>query len=152
MTTNTKPRPLNMEQKRKLEKLVLADIANAEKDSQAKRIAARRVVIETLNAKPPKEARELFAAHISALAAASSAEKKLEAMGWSITGYGRKELSVRQYAPTVPTLTEFDERGYKTTAELSDLKRSYQLKVFNGETGAEQLLAMLAANLQRITS
>jgi hypothetical protein len=78
------PRKLNMEEKRKLEKLLLSDIdfAVARYDAQAQDM--RGNLIDKLTKNPPADVKKLFDSHSLARKQVKQLESKIDALGFDI--------------------------------------------------------------------
>lgn len=150
--TTEKPRPLNMQEKRKLETLLIEDINRADRAISNKTSDARRELVEKLNAKPPADARALFDLHVRALKQADEAESKLTAIGWRVSGYGEKELAVSERDVRPAALQSFDEKVSATRNAIDEMRRSYVRKLFAGGSEGQDLLGALTKELAKLTA
>src|SRR5262245_34750121 len=89
---------LNMDEKKKLQKLLFSDIETAISRFQQKRREERGELKQKLIS---KEARELAAELKAAEETSKRAEKKLRELGYSYGGYPEKTLTLDEY-PKVP--------------------------------------------------
>jgi hypothetical protein len=76
------PRKLNMEEKRKLEKLLLADIDSAVARYDAQAQDMRGNLIDKLTKTPPAEVKKLFDSYVLAKKQVGHLEAKLDALGY----------------------------------------------------------------------
>lgn len=150
-TKPEKPRTLNMEEKRKIEKLLLQDIDRAESNHDRKASDVRQELVTQLKAAPPADVRALLATYQKAMKTAKSAEENLGMLGWSLAGYSEKTLDVKTYGTVCAPLSKFNEKTAKQKAALAALKRSYTLKLFAGDGEAAGLFEALANELTAIT-
>ena len=79
------PRKLNMEEKRKLEKLLLADIDSAVARYDAQAQDMRGNLIDKLTKTPPAEVKKLFDSYSLAQKQVEQLEAKLDGLGYDIT-------------------------------------------------------------------
>ena len=147
-----KTRALNMEEKRKLEKMLMADIENAEQQYKTRSREKRDELIKTLEANPPAEARALFSLYNKSQKALDDAEAKIEALGWRISGYSEKSLSVREGAVTPTSLAHFDEKAETDRKNLSTLKRNYTLHLFAEGAEAKTLFDALTKEIKALAA
>ena len=154
---NETSRKLNMEEKRKLEKLLFADIERAEQAYNGTRSSERDAVAKRMVKNAPAEAVKLFATYKSAKAEMEGAERALDEMGYDInTGYGTAkggELGINYAHNKQPAeLASFDRQTSERKAKLAELKRSYTLKLFAGGAEAQELFASLAKEIAKLTA
>lgn len=147
-----KSRALNMEEKRKLEKLLIEDIDIAKRSFADKASDQRSTLIKGLEAKPPKEVQALFSSYQDGQKAMDEAEEKLEAIGWNVPGYGEKRLAVKTYGNMPKELAEFDAKVDVTKAEFASLTRTFTLKLFAPGVEAQTLFDDLASKVQKLIS
>ena len=88
------PRKLNMEEKRKLEKLLIADIDSATSRYDAVTREERRALTARLQRTPSVEAKTLYERHQLARKQQEELKKKLKALGYDIDYYGALEVNV----------------------------------------------------------
>src|SRR5579863_4718714 len=89
------PRKLNMEEKRKLEKLLLADIDSAVARYDAQAQDMRGNLIAKLTKNPPADVKKLFDSHLLARKQVGQLESKLDALGFDIAYNGTLEVNTR---------------------------------------------------------
>jgi hypothetical protein len=137
-----------MEEKRKLEKLLIADIdsALARYDDATKE--KRSALIDKLARTPPTDVRKLYESRMRAEKEKRHAEAKLKEFGYDIHHYGK--LAVRTCGSTVKQLAEFDERADEMRHSLATLKRNYVIKLFADHADTQSLFGSLAKDLQRL--
>lgn len=154
METNTAPegRKLNMEEKRRLEKLLLADIDRAEAAYIEVRKSKRKPLESDAVRRPPKDVRDLFEVNKRARADIERTEKSLAALGYCISGYhGDRQLGIG-YGVLPKAIRAFDDETERTKSALQELKRTYTLKLFAGGEEAQGLFASLVKELVSIVS
>jgi hypothetical protein len=142
------PRKLNMEEKRKLEKLLLSDIDSAVGRYNAEAEGMRRALMGKLVKNPPAGVKKLFERYVLAKRQAKEAELKLDALGFDLAYDGT--LSVNTNGTLTPQLSAFDELTKKMRQSLQDLKRSYVIKLFADHADTQSLFAALAKDLERL--
>ncbi len=151
--TASEGRKLNMEEKRKLEKLLLEDIDRAATTYREVRQSKRKALESDAVRKPPKEVRELFDTNERARGDMERTERSLTALGFRIEGYGSGRHLGVGYGSAIPKfLRSFDEETEKTKGALQGLKRTYTLKLFAGGEEAQGLFASLVKELVSIVS
>jgi hypothetical protein len=142
-----------MEEKRKLEKLLLSDIDSALASYNSGREKERESLQTVALAKPPAQAEALLASYVRAKKAMTEASHALEAIGFDVKsdysnnyGFGLK----LHYSTSTKSLREFDSESKKTRSALAELKRTYTLKLFAGGEAAQELFASLSGELATI--
>jgi hypothetical protein len=144
------PRRLNMEEKRKLEKVMFADIESAIARYDSKRSAEYNGLEEQYLEKPPRDAARLYSDYRAAKEQMQSAEKLLRQLfGINIDHYPTEHLSLRE-PNKVPTLEAHRAQTSRTKAALNEMKRGYTLKLFAGGEEAQELFASLTRELEAI--
>ena len=99
-TDTQEPRKLNIEEKRKLEKLLMADIESATERYNAVTKAARGALIERLQRTPLAEAKAVYERRNLAVKQREELQQKLNALGydvnynWPAPGSADTELGV----------------------------------------------------------
>ncbi len=83
-TDALEPRKLNMEEKRKLEKLLLSDIDSAVARYNARAADMRQALVDKLKKNLPAEAKRLLASYLLAKKQQEQLESKLNALGYDI--------------------------------------------------------------------
>jgi len=142
------PRRLNMEEKRKLEKLLIADIDSATSRYDAVTREERRALTARLQRTPSVEAKTLYERHQLARKQQEELKKKLKALGYDIDYYGALEVNVS--GTLAKQLAEFDDRANEMRHSLATLKRSYVIKLFADHADTQSLFGSLAKNLERL--
>jgi hypothetical protein len=143
------PRKLNMEEKRKLEKLLIVDIDSATARYDAVTKEEREALIERLARTPLAEAKALFERRNLAVKQQEELEKKLNALGYSLN-YDEDQLTVNTSGTTVKQLAEFDDRANEKRRALAALKRSYVIRLFADHADTQSLFGSLANDLERL--
>jgi hypothetical protein len=145
---NNEPRKLNMEEKRKLEKLLLGDIDSAVARYDASTGERRNALTKQLTSKPPAEVKKLFEQHSLARRQQREAEAKLDKLGYDISYNG--SLSVNTHGTLTPALAASDRLAKEGRQLLQDLKRNYVIKLFADHADTQSLFAGLAKELERL--
>ncbi len=140
------PRKLNMEEKRKLEKLLIADIDSATERYNAVTKEERQALIARLERTPAAEAKALYERYKLARKQQEELEKKLDALGYDISYHG--ELEVNSSGTLAKPLAEFDDRADEMRHSLATLKRSYVIKLFADHADTQSLFGSLAKDLE----
>jgi len=141
-------RKLNMEEKRKLEKLLIADIDSATIRYDAVTETERRALIEKLKRIPPAEAKALYERYKLAGKQQEASEAKLNVLGYDVNYNG--ELGVNTSGTTAKPLAEFDDRADEMRRSLATLKRAYIIKLFADHADTQGLFGSLAKDLERL--
>jgi hypothetical protein len=144
----SEPRKLNMEEKRKVEKLLIADIDSAMSGYDAVTHAERQALIERLKRTPPAEAKALYERHKLAKKQQEELDTKLNALGYDINYLG--ELTVKTSGTMTKQLAEFDDRADEMRRSLATLKRNYVIKLFADHADTQGLFGSLAKDLERL--
>ena len=147
-TEAQEPRKLNMEEKRKLEKLLLSDIDSAVARHDAQAQDMRGNLIDKLAKNPPAEVKKLFDSHSLARKQAKQLESKLDALGFDIAYDGA--LRVNTHGTMTAQLKAFDALAKDMREALQTLKRSYVIKLFADHADTQSLFESLARDLQRL--
>jgi hypothetical protein len=148
--TPSKGRTLNMEEKRKLEKLLLSDIDAAEARYSADRGIKRQKVTEHALHDASPAVRTLYKNHIAAYGELERTEKGLAALGYRFCGYGAEKKLDIGYGIVPKEVLAFDDETAKAKSALTNMKRTYILKLFAGGEEAKELFAALATELKQI--
>ena len=141
-------RKLNMEEKRKLEKLLIADIDSATARYDAVTSEERQALIERLERAPSAEAKGLYQRHQLAGKQQRELASKLNGLGYDVRYNG--ELAVNRNGTTAKPLAEFDDRADAMRRSLATLKRSYVIKLFADHADTQSLFGSLAKDLERL--
>jgi hypothetical protein len=142
------PRKLNMEEKRKLEKLLITDIDSATSRYDAVTQDERRALIEKLQRTPPAEAKALHERYRLAGKQRAELEAKLDVLGYDVNYHG--ELAVNTSGTKAKQLAEFDDRTDEMRHSLATLKRSYVIKLFADHADMQSLFGSLGKDLERL--
>jgi hypothetical protein len=142
------PRKLNMEEKRKLEKLLLDDIDYAVARYNARAEERRNELTKRLTSNPPAEVKKLFERYSLARKLQTETEAKLDKLGYDI-GYNGS-LSVNTHGTLAPALAASDLVTKEGRQLLQDLKRNYAIKLFADHADTQSLFAGLAKELERL--
>ena len=146
-------RPLNMEEKRKLEKIIFADIDKAiatynEKQSKIYNKASGELVKSA-------RAKVLEKAYIKAQDELQKTEKDLEKAGFKMSG-GYRDGDVIELGydsrSHFKVLYKLNEKQEKTLKELEDMRRIYTIKLFAGGVEAQEVFGALAKDLAKLTA
>jgi hypothetical protein len=142
------PRKLNMEEKRKLERLLIADIDSATYRCDADAKDARQVVIERLARTPAAEVKKLHEQYKLACKQRDALDAKLRELGFSVDYNG--QLSVRSHGTLPKQLVEFDSKAEEKRRALAALKRTYVIRLFADHADTQGLFGALAKDLERL--
>jgi hypothetical protein len=142
------PRRLNMEEKRKLEKLLIADIDSAVARYNAVTEEERHDLIDKLERTPPADVKALFERYKQALKQREKIENQLNAVGYDVDYKG--ELDVNTSGSKTKQLTEFDDRAEEMRHSLTALKRTYVIRLFADHADTQSLFGSLAKDLERL--
>jgi len=141
-------RKLNMEEKRKLEKLLIEDIDSATARYNAITTEERKALIERLQRTPSAEAKALYARRNLAVKQREQLDEKLDALGYDVNYLGN--LVVNTSGTTTKQLAEFDDGADEMRRSLATLKRSYVIKLFADHADTQSLFGSLAKDLERL--
>jgi len=147
------PRKLNMDEKRKLEKLLIDDIDRAISDFSAKRGNGRCTLTDKCLKTPPADVKTQFAKYLRAKQEKEDAESQIVALGFGIRCNYHKdnEPELRMGDSILPkSVRDFDEETRKRTSALTEMKRTYTLKLFAGGEEAQGLFEALGKELKAI--
>lgn len=145
-------RVLNMEEKRKLEKLLVEDVEEAKRAFNQNASCQRSALVARLQAKPPAKAQALFLRYENSRKAMEEAEGEIEALGWHVSGYGERKIAVKTCGILPLELAEFEEKVEVKKAALASLTRTFTLKLFARGAEAETLFADLAKHVSKLVS
>lgn len=137
-----------MEEKRKLEKLLIADIDSATASYDAVAKEERQAVIERLERTPSAEVKALYERYNLAGKQQRDLGTKLNRLGYDVRYNG--DLAVNSAGTTAKQLTEFDARAEEMRRSLATLKRSYVIKLFADHADTQSLFGSLAKDLERL--
>lgn len=141
-----------MEEKRKLEKLLFADIEKASRELSASFYPKENAIKERILKNPPKEVVSAFGGFIIAKNAEKNAEKICEKYGFEIAShYSSEKPTLRLKGGSYPKeLQSFSQSLDDKKKALEELKRSYTIKLFAGGEVATELFKNLAKELASI--
>ena len=142
------PRKLNMEEKRKLEKLLLSDIDTAVARYNEQAEGMRQNLIDKLTKNPPAEVKKLFDGRTLARKQVEQLEAKLDTLGFDIDYQG--SLQVNRNGTKTAQLSAFDKLVTDMRAALQTLKRNYVIKLFADHADTQSLFASLAKDLEKL--
>lgn len=144
-------RKLTMEEKRKLEKLLLADLDRAIADYGSVRRQEHCRIEKEMIKSPPRTVAALFASYKRARTAEKTAVQELEKVGFTVNCYRSEHtLDVRSCNPP-KDLLRFNEETATRQHALNELKRTYTIKLFAGGAEAQELFTTLATEIASIT-
>jgi hypothetical protein len=137
-----------MDEKRKLEKILISDIDHSASEYAAKRRQNRSAVESAAITNPPAEVKRPFNVFVRVRQQADRAEKILNALGYAISSYdGKYSLRLAPYGEKPKLVRDYDAETARVEKTLADLKRSYTLKLFAGGEEAKELFASLSSEL-----
>jgi hypothetical protein len=142
------PRRLNMEEKRKLEKLLLTDIDFAVGRYEKQAEVMRRSLIKKLETNPPAEVKKLFESYVLKKKEQAKLKSKLDELGYDINYDGTLDVNIAGKMPT--ELAAFDKLESGMHQSLQSLKRNYVIKLFADHADTQSLFASLAEDLKRL--
>jgi hypothetical protein len=143
------PRKLNMEEKRKLEKLLLLDIDTAVARYNEQAEGMRQNLIDKLTKNTPAEVKKLFESRaLARKQVEQQLEAKLDTLGFDIDYHGA--LQVNRSGTKTGQLSAFDELVTDMRAALQTLKRNYVIKLFADHADTQSLFASLARDLEKL--
>ena len=143
-------RKLTLEEKRKLEKIIFADIEKAECDYLNARSGERAEVKTKCIKNAPSQVKTLFKKYAEASKVRKQSEKALDKMGYSVSDYGNTPELKISHGDYPKELELFDTETNKKEDELSTMKRTYTIKLFAGGEEATELFKTLAQDLARL--
>jgi hypothetical protein len=146
-----KKRPLNMEEKRHLQKLLFSDIQIAGEHYRNARKQAREELQKRLVEEAPETVFALLAEYKIAVSTMDRVDEELSKLGYALSGYPEKALAIA-YGKLPNELIKFDEETSRRDKGISDLKRDYTLRLFAGAEEAKELFATLANELGKIAN
>jgi hypothetical protein len=141
-----------MEEKRRLEKLLLADIDRASDAYRSARRAKREPLASDAVRRASAEVKALYDMNERARKEMIRTEEALRSSGYVIHGYSDGRYLSVGHAPLPKSLQAFDDQTSKTEGALNELKRTYTLKLFAGGEEAQGLFATLMKELVSIVS
>lgn len=144
----TKVRKLNVEEKRKLEKLLIADIDSTRARYDMVSSDERQALIDRIEHSPAPEAKAIFERYNAALKQQEELTKKLHSLGYEV-GFTDK-LEVRTSGKTTKQLAEFDDCADKVRDSLTAIKRTYLIRLYAAHAHPQSLFDSLAKDLERI--
>jgi hypothetical protein len=125
---------MNMEEKKKLEKIAIQDIESAVSALQNKKSESISKLKEDLVKTPSKEVKALFDLWISSQKAHEKAEKDLKALGFDTQYQNGRYGNEERY-----TLAMFEGNSYgssyegKEVRELKDMRKEFESKIKKAE-------------------
>jgi hypothetical protein len=135
--TKTNTRPLNMDEKKKFESIVHKDIDNAKREFCNLQSDKKGKIQEELVKNP--QGLKLLAKWVELHKQVKAVEKEAKKLGFGLTegGYQDKtpRLTIDTYGRDIPKeLIAIDDRTRKIEREMEEMKRTYTLKLFGGDT------------------
>ena len=128
-------RKLNLEERRRMEKLLFADIEGKVQEYTSKQSKEKDVLIDKLNKNIPTDIVKVFAEYQEAHNEADKKKEYLSEDGYDTNGYGDKErVEVSTYGTQPKELEEFDQKTERTKKKLEALKREFTLKLYAGDS------------------
>lgn len=141
-----------MEEKRKLEKLLLTDIDSALTIYTAQRKPMRDDVAEKALKNAPSSVVALLNLHRKSQQEVKRTEAELSKLGYSLRGYDLERTLAIGYSIVPKPVQAFDDKTEKAKSALTTMKRTYTLKLFAGGEEAQELFASLAHELAAIVN
>ena len=143
---NTEPRKLNMEEKRKLERILLSDIDAAEKSFVSAHNGQRSELVERLTQSPASDVRAAYEKYKLAREQLKVAERDLYSLGYRVDYSDR--LTASSSGTLAKPLVDFDEKISATRQSLAALKRRYIMRLFADNADTQSLFDSLALDLK----
>ena len=148
-------RPLNMDEKRKLEKIIFTDIDKAIHDYRNKRYEIKTKITDKL-VKSPKVLKLVKGYEVARLAmekAEREAEKMNIRMNWGNRNTANAEYRDYNNGEDTPKeVISHNDRTAEVEKKLENMKRDYTLKLFAGGIEAQEVFESLARELEKITA
>lgn len=145
---NTK-RPLNMEEKKNLQRLLFSEINGGSAKYKAARQKAREQLEKQLLDNAPVAVRKLLAQWIAGRNAQANAEKKCKGTGYYIATYNNPpHLKIEQ--GQLKQLIAFDQHTAQNEKKIHDLERDFTLRLFADGEEARGLFTALTKELSRL--
>jgi hypothetical protein len=124
----TEVRKLNMDEKRKLEKVLLADIQTVESAYEKDRAAKRDDVKDAALTHAPREAKELLKKYPAARRNASALHDQIASLGYNVGTYGDgKDALEIHYNWSPKIVRDFDAETARVEKNLRWLRLSEQI-------------------------
>lgn len=143
------PRKLNMEEKRKLEKLLLSDIDSAVARYDAQAQDMRGSLINKLTKNPPADVKKLFDSYLLARKGLEQLKSELATLGYDVIPHDGT-MQVRTHGTKTEQLKAFDELAKDMRESLQTLKRNYIIRLFADHADTQSLFESLAKDLERL--
>lgn len=145
-TKNVPVRTLNMEEKKKFEKIIHQDIERAKLELRNKHNEQSKVVEEKLV--KDSKAQKLLSDYKETAKRLKAIEKEAEALGYRVNTWNEPSISVTSNHKELAG-TYKEQRV--TEEKLETMKRTYTLKLFAGGEEAQELFESLAKELANLT-
>lgn len=135
-------RTLNLEEKRRIEKLLLADIEKRIEEYQKERETGKEELIKKLEDNIPQQIQKVFAEYKKAKKESQEKDKYIEKMGYHIRNWDDEEkVRVNTYSDEMPAeLKKFNTETEQTKMTLEKLKREFTLKLYAEDVAEVQNL------------
>lgn len=135
-------RTLNLEEKRRIEKLLLADIEKRIEEYQKERETGKEELIKKLEDNIPQQIQKVFAEYKKAKKESQEKDKYIEKMGYHIRNWDDEEkVRVNTYSDEMPAeLKKFNTETEQTKRTLEKLKREFTLKLYAEDVAEVQNL------------
>lgn len=144
-------RNLNMEEKRKLEKIIFSDIDSAKSNLSllySEKISKQK---EVMLKNPPKDVIEALKKYTIAKETMEGCVKIIEKKGYDVCNYREDKPTLSlSYKFNSKELIDLDKTLTEKRNKLDELKRSYTIKLFAGGAVASELFKNLAKELASI--
>lgn len=119
---------MNMEEKKKLEKIAIADIEKAVSALEIKKSEALNELSEKLVKSPSKEVKAIFDLFVSTQKAHEKAEKDLKALGFD-TRYQRDSENKYELCMYSNRYSYGSDKDSKEVKELRDMRKDFENKI-----------------------
>lgn len=135
-------RTLNLEEKRRIEKLLFTDIEKRIEEYENERQTQKDVLIDKLENNLPQPIQKAFTEYKKAQKECKEKERYIEKLGYSINNWSDEDkVTVNTYNKEAPAeLKEFYKETERTKMTLDKLKREFTLKLYAGDVDEVQKL------------
>ena len=158
--TATASRPLNMEEKRKLEKIIFQDIDKAKSQYDSKRSEAENDLKAKLLERP--QGLKLLAEYVANQKEEKRLKNEIGKLGMDFNHSNDKGITLQMASyysygsdtdrRTPTEITTFNAKTSQTKDRLEEMKRTYTLKLFASGMEAQEVFTELSKELAKIVN
>jgi hypothetical protein len=151
---------MNTIEKRKIETVINADIAQHISAYKGRRNSEREAIKEKLEKKAPAEILALLTIAKNATATADKAVADAKKLGWDIKTYNGGSVSIistwsyangtSRYTPQAKELLDFEAQTDANVKKLEQIGRNYTLKIYAGGQEMQDLMDSFTKELAKI--